>query len=34
MAQWFSRLAYGDIPPPPHTHFYIQVINVMVLRDI
>lgn len=31
MAQWFSRLAYGDISPP---HFYIQVINVMVLRDI
>lgn len=33
MAQWFSRLAYGDISPPP-PHFYIQVINVMVLRDI
>lgn len=32
MAQWFSRLAYGDISPP--RHFYIQVINVMVLRDI
>lgn len=31
MDQWFSRLAYGDIFSP---HFYIPVINVMVLGDI